>query len=310
MPGVLGAGGLQALVKGGLPVSSKRVVVAGSGPLLLAVATHLQEYGAQIVSVNEQAPLTQMLSFAPSLLSSPAKLLQGLGYRAALARTPYRTACWPVAALGDTHLTAVRLTDGSRIWEEPCNFLACGFHLVPNTELASLLGCDLRGEFVQVNALQETSRHDVYCVGEPAGIAGLDAAVIQGRIAGLACSGKTSAAATLSGRHRESIDRFTVRLEKAFRLRPQLLSLASAETPVCRCEDVTFEQVAPFTCWTEAKLQTRCGMGPCQGRICGPATQAIFGWKTTSVRAPMYPVSIAAFNRLDPQHPTAMKENA
>jgi NADPH-dependent 2,4-dienoyl-CoA reductase/sulfur reductase-like enzyme len=51
LPGVFGAGGLQALVKGGFPVRGKRVAVAGSGPLLLAVAVHLREYGAHITSI-------------------------------------------------------------------------------------------------------------------------------------------------------------------------------------------------------------------------------------------------------------------
>ena len=276
LPGVFGAGGLQALVKGVFPVAGKLVVVAGSGPLLLAVATHLQENGAKIVSIAEQASLTLLLSFTPALLSSPAKLWQGLGYKVALGSTPYHTGCWPVEALGETHLKAVRLTNGSRTWEEPCDFLACGFHLVSNTELASLLGCAFHGDFVRVSALQETSRKDVYCVGEPAGIAGLGAALVQGEIARLACCDDIANAESLSRRYTASIHRFAIRLEKVFRLRPELLSLANAETVVCRCEDVRFEQLVPYTSWTDAKLQTRCGMGPCQGRICGTATRPIF----------------------------------
>ena len=308
LPGVFGAGGLQALAKGGFPVAGKRVVVAGSGPLLVAVAAHLREDGANIVSVTEQASLGQMMSFAPALLSSPTKLWQGLQYKAKLGSAPYRTGCWPIRALGKTHLTAVRLTNGSRTWEEPCDFLACGFHLVPNVELATLLGCAFRGDFVQVDSLQQTSLKDIYCAGEPVGIAGLDAALIQGEIAGIACCGDTARAEAFSSRHRTSIQRFTSRLEAAFRLRTELRSLADAESIVCRCEDVRFEQLVPYTSWTEAKLQTRCGMGPCQGRICGPATRTIFDWKTTSVRAPLYPVPIDAFCQSDLQIPPTLEE--
>src|SRR4051794_37418888 len=36
LPGVYGAGGLQAMVKGGLLIDGRRVVIAGTGPLLLA----------------------------------------------------------------------------------------------------------------------------------------------------------------------------------------------------------------------------------------------------------------------------------
>ena len=60
LPGVFGAGGLQALVKGGFSVRGMRVAVAGSGPLLLAVAVHLREYGAQVTSIAEQASLAQL----------------------------------------------------------------------------------------------------------------------------------------------------------------------------------------------------------------------------------------------------------
>jgi NADPH-dependent 2,4-dienoyl-CoA reductase/sulfur reductase-like enzyme len=47
LPGVTGVGGLQALVKGGLDPRGKRVVMAGSGPLLLAVAGGLCSYAAR-----------------------------------------------------------------------------------------------------------------------------------------------------------------------------------------------------------------------------------------------------------------------
>lgn len=294
LPGVFGAGGLQALVKGGFPVQGKRIAVAGSGPLLLAVAVHLHEYGAHVTSVAEQATMAQLAPFAASLWSHPAKILQGIGYRAALRKTPYRTGCWPVSAVANEAtgmLKSVRFTDGTKTWDEPCDLLACGFHLVPNTELASLLGCNLRGDFVAVNEQQQTSVANVYCAGEPTGIAGLDAALLQGEIAGLTCAGQQTA--TLRARNAAE-QRFGARLETAFRLRPELRLLASLDTIVCRCEDVPYQKLAARTGWTDAKLQTRCGMGPCQGRICGPATQTLFGWTPKSIRPPLFPVPVNA----------------
>jgi D-hydroxyproline dehydrogenase subunit alpha len=309
LPGVFGAGGLQALVKGGFPVQGKRVAVAGSGPLLLAVAAHLREFGAHVTSVAEQAPMSQLVLFAASLWSRPAKVLQGIGYRAALGNVPYRTGCWPVAAFGDEAtglLKSVRFTDGAKTWDERCDMLACGFHLVPNTELASLLGCKLRGDFVAVDEQQQTSVANVYCAGEPTGIAGLDAALVQGEIAGLACAGQKTG--PLRARNAAE-KRFAAALETAFRLRPELSTLSSPETIVCRCEDVTYGDLASRAGWTDAKLQTRCGMGPCQGRICGPATQTLFGWKPTSIRPPLFPVPLNALCFHDSQHDVP-KENA
>ena len=294
LPGVLGAGGLQALMKGGLPVEGKRIVVAGTGPLLLAVAAHLRECGATVVCVAEQASFTQLLPFAVSLWDHPQKLLEGAQYRRALLGIPYRTGCWPVAAEGDSMLRQICLTDGKHSWTEVCDFLACGFHLVPNTELASLLGCRMQDGFVAVDAQLRTSVKNVFCVGEPTGIAGLAAAQIEGRIAGLAVAGKTGEADALQGARRRE-QKFGKRLAAAFQLRQELCALPDANTIVCRCEDVTFQKLKGHSSWTEAKLQTRCGMGPCQGRICGPAAQALFGWHASSVRPPIFPVPIAAF---------------
>jgi D-hydroxyproline dehydrogenase subunit alpha len=308
-PGVFGAGGLQALVKGGFPVQGKRVAVAGSGPLLLAVAAHLREYGAHVTSVAEQAPMSQLVPFAASLWSRPAKVLQGIGYRAALGNAPYHIGCWPVAALADEAtglLKGVRFTDGAKTWDEPCDMLACGFHLVPNTELASLLGCKLRGDFVGVDERQQTTVANVYCAGEPTGIAGLEAALVQGEIAGLACAGReTESLLTRKAAEQE----FAAGLEAAFRLRPELRLLAAPETIVCRCEDVTYGDLSSRAGWTDAKLQTRCGMGPCQGRICGPATHTLFGWTPRSVRPPLSPVPVSALCFHDSQHDVP-KENA
>lgn len=291
LPGVFGAGGLQALVKGGFDVRGKRSVIAGTGPLLLAVAAHLKEYGASIICVAEQASWRQILPFAASLSSQPAKLLQGARYRIALAGIRYRTGRWLTAAVGEDSLRSVRLTDGERTWEEPCELLACGFHLTPNTELPSLLGCAFEGDFIRVDEQQRTSIANIFCVGEPTGIAGLGAALVQGKIAGLTVAGESREAAKLQ-RQRSKERLFGQRLEKAFRLRSELRSLATSETIVCRCEDVRFDQLKEQPSWTDAKLQTRCGMGPCQGRICGPATQTLFGWHATSVRPPIFPVSL------------------
>lgn len=298
LPGVFGAGGLQALVKGGYSVEGKRVAVAGTGPLLLAVAAHLRRYGATIVSIAEQASQAQLAPFAASLWSHPAKVLQGVGYRRELSNTPYRIGWWPIAVEKSDAGLAVRLTNGKRVLTEACDVVAVGFHLVPNTELGELLGCALDGDFIAVNGQQQTSVANVYCAGEPTGIAGLDAAMVQGEIAGVVAAGQEQKASAFF-RKRAKEQAFGRRLNRAFRLRPEVLSLAGPETVVCRCEDVTFARLKGRTSWTEAKLQTRCGMGPCQGRICGPAVQSLFGWRSASVRPPLFPVPISTFGAND-----------
>lgn len=88
---------MQALVKTGLPVASKRVVVAGSGPLLLAVAAYLRHQGAQIPLIAEQAAWGRLLRFGLGLSAHPGKLAQALGLRGGCAawRTAPAAGPWP-----------------------------------------------------------------------------------------------------------------------------------------------------------------------------------------------------------------------
>ncbi len=294
LPNVMGAGGLQALVKSGLLVSGKKVVVAGSGPLLLAVAAHLREHGADVRLVAEQAPWPRVARFAMSLLLQKTKLAQAFEIKRQLSGVPYKTNCWPVRANGNgenAKLESVTLRSGSRTWQERCDYLACGFHLVPNTELAALLRCELRAGFVRVDDSQQTSVRDVFCAGEPTSIGGVDLAIVEGQIAGYAAVGQSASAAKLLPQKRR-LDRFAVLLRETFALREELRSAVDSETIVCRCEDVKFGRVRQHSSWRAAKLHTRCGMGPCQGRICGPATQFFFGWKADSVRPPVFAASM------------------
>lgn len=293
LPGVLGPGGLHAMSKAGWPVTGKRVVVAGTGPLLLAVADGLKQRGAQVCLVAEQAPRAKVVRFALGLWRQPGKLIQALSVKTRLLGVPYRCGCWPVKAEGEDHVQRVTLTDGARAWNEDCDYLACGFHLVPNVELPRLVGCELRAGAVCVNEFQETTVANVYCAGEPTGVGGADCALVEGRIAGLAAAGLAGQAGAWF-RQRASWHRFRDALNGAFALRPELRGLATADTIVCRCEDVPREALASFDNWRAAKLHTRCGMGACQGRVCGAATEFLFGWDTLSVRPPVFSVSVGA----------------
>lgn len=287
LPNVMGAGGLQALVKSGLPIAGKKVIVAGSGPLLLAVAKHLRDDGAQVRLIAEQADSTALFRFGVGLMTKPGKLAQAVGLRAGLLGVSYLTSCWPIAAQGAERLESVTLRRGARTFTEPCDYLACGFGLVPNLELASFLGCATSAIGVTVDDYQQSSVPNVYCAGEITGIGGLDLALAEGEIAGYAAAGKPEAARKLFAA-RASQRKFADALERAFAPRAELRALANDSTFVCRCEDVPLGRVRQCSNWREAKLHTRCGMGPCQGRVCGPAVEFLLGWKAESVRPPVF----------------------
>ncbi|HEX3985383.1 MAG TPA: FAD/NAD(P)-binding oxidoreductase [Acidobacteriaceae bacterium] len=292
LPHVTGVGGLDALTRGGLPMAGKRVVVAGTGPLLLAVAGHLAGNGARIVAVCEQAPLERLVRLGMHVLREPGKLWQGMQYRRAM-RTRLLTRCWVTAAHGEDRVRSVTLRQGKKHWEVGCDALACGFHLVPNTELAELLGCRVEEGLVATDEQMRTSVEDVYCAGEPTGIGGVELSRLEGQIAALAACGRGEEARGMAARRRGKLG-FVRALAAACQLDPELKKLTTDETIVCRCEDVRFRALRGRLNWREAKLQTRCGMGPCQGRVCGAATEFLFGWGADSVRPPVFPAAVAS----------------
>jgi|SRR5580658_624483 thioredoxin reductase len=305
LPNVMGAGGLQAMVKCGLPVQGKRVVVAGTGPLLLAVAANLRQHGAEIAMICEQASWSSLGRFGVALAGHAGKLWQAWQLKKVLAGIPFVAASWPLAAHGRQSLENVTLSLRGKPTTIPCDYLACGFHLVPNIELPLLLGCQIQAGCVKVDNLQETTVSGVFCAGEPTGIGGIELSLVEGQIAGLAAAGCTTEAQRLFG-EREKARRFARLLERTFRLRPELRRLSSPETIVCRCEDIPYSRLHPHSSWRAAKLHTRCGMGPCQGRVCGPAAQVLFGWNPDSVRPPVFPARVEHLatlrGRTEPQH--------
>jgi NADPH-dependent 2,4-dienoyl-CoA reductase/sulfur reductase-like enzyme len=198
-----------------------------------------------------------------------------------------------VKAEGEDSVRSVTLTNGSKIWTEECDVLACGFNLVPNVELPAAVGCELKGGFVRVDEMQATYVKNVYCAGEPTGIGGADCALIEGRIAGYEAIDQSPRAEELFA-ERERWHAFRESLAKTYALRAELKTLATDDTLLCRCEDVALGRVRQFSSWREAKLLSRCGMGSCQGRVCGAAAKIVLGWGAESVRPPVLPARVSS----------------
>jgi len=297
LPNVMGAGGLQAMVKSGLPIRGKRVVVAGTGPLLLAVAAYLRRHGAEVPIICEQASWSSLGRFLFALPGQPGKIRQGLQMKGELAGVPFVANSWPLAAHGRDKVESVTISRRGKTRTIACDYLASGFHLVPNLELPLLLGCKVDDGCVLVDDFQRTTVSSVFCAGEPTGIGGVELALVEGQIAGWAVAGRTAEASGLFA-ERQKLRRFARRLDAAFRLRSELRNLPSDETIVCRCEDIPYSRLRRHSSWRAAKLHTRCGMGPCQGRVCGPATQFLLQWNPESVRPPIFPVRVESLGAI------------
>jgi len=296
LPGVSGAGGLQALAKQGWPVNGKRVVIAGSGPLLLAAAATLRAHGAKVLGIHEQASAASVRAFAGQLIHWPARALQAVALRAKLAGVPYRFGSIVRRAHGDGALRMVEIEDAHGTTCVDCDLLGVGYGLVPNVELAQMLGCALDHASVhprvQVDELLRTSVPSVFAAGEAGGIGGLAVARIEGAIAGhLAAGHQDDARALLPERERER--RFGALLAKHFSPGARVHALAMPDTLICRCEDVPLGALDGFADARDAKLATRCGMGACQGRICGAALAELGRFPRGAGRPPLFPARLA-----------------
>lgn len=307
LAGVTGAGGLQALSKAGYPVAGKRVIIAGTGPLLLAVATSLIERGAEVTHILEQAKFGALSRFALGLLATPSKISQALKLGRSLKEVIYHADSYVMEAHtqvqtglsnpASEQVASATVSILGEIQEIPCDLLACGYGLIPNIDLAAALNCELEDqgnyEKVIVNQWQASTQENIYCAGEGTGIGGVDLAIAEGCIAGYAASGQNPKAQKYF-KERKKWQSFAKRLHQSFTLRPELKHLCDADTIVCRCEDVSYQELKKHTDWRDAKLHTRCGMGACQGRICGAANRFLFSWERDAGRLPIYPAKISS----------------
>ncbi|WP_369051089.1 FAD-dependent oxidoreductase, partial [Burkholderia gladioli] len=306
LPGVTGAGGLQALVKGGVPVRGERIVIAGSGPLLIAALATARGAGANVLAVVEQASARAVRGFALSLTATPSKLVQAARLTRGFIGVDYLTGGVLRAAHGSSRVEAATIEIEGRPRVIECDRIACGYGLVPNLTLPLALGCELRDGAVAVDARQRTSREAVFAAGESTGIGGMELARAEGALAGLAAAGVDEGDRRVAAlmRKREVWRGFAARVARTFALGDAARALPPDDTVLCRCEDVTLGAARGYADARDAKLQTRCGMGACQGRVCGAAGAALLGWQEAAIpRPPFSPVRIGTLAALAADEP-------
>ncbi|GGX35732.1 NAD(P)/FAD-dependent oxidoreductase [Streptomyces noursei] len=304
LPGVVGAGGAQAMLKSGLVLPGRRVVVAGSGPLLLAVAASLAAAGARVPAVVEASDYLGYARRPGALLSHPHKLVEAAVHGAALLRhrVRLRTSSAVTQVHGSDRVAAVTVSRLDRQWRPvrgsghriACDALAVGHGLVPQLELAVGLGCATRRTVegthaLELGALQETSVAGVWAAGETGGVGGVQLARVEGELAGIAIAARLRGRAMASNarrvrelrRRRARMRAFADAMAAVHAPGPGWPQWLDGATDVCRCEEVTAgrirEAVADYGARDArtVKLLTRAGMGWCQGRMCGTAVACL-----------------------------------
>lgn len=303
LPGVMSGGAAQALVKGSGVLPGQRIAIAGTGPFLLAVAATVLDAGGDVVAVIEANDPTAITRRVRSTLPVIGKSGELAGYLATLARhrVPYLRRHRVTRACGTDRLESITLSKVDADWrvvpqterEIEIDTLAIGYGFTAQTDLLGsarfVRGAD-GGIAVAVDDRQETSVRGLFAAGETTGVGGVDLAAYEGLLAGAAAAehcGMTPAlsakAETQARRRVRDLRQFADALHATFPVREGWRDSVDDATLVCRCEEVSAQQVRDAVTMgaTDArsvKLITRAGMGWCQGRVCGPIVDGLCGF--------------------------------
>ncbi len=335
LPGVISTGAAQILLKSSGILPAATTLVGGTGPLPLLLARQLVAHGGRVPAVMDGSSPKETYRMLRLLPRMAGKLADGAWLKASLAaaRVPVRSNRRIVGAVGSDRLKAVivarldrrglTVAGSEHTYRTGC--LAVGFGFVPNIELLLQAGCealhriDRGGWVVRTDNRLETSLSGIFAAGEVTGIAGGAKSIIEGRICGLSVLdslGKkvTSAAALRRGllRRRGRELAFGALLNRMCRIPNHWVTAIPDDTIICRCEDVRMGDlrrrlIDGFATTPALKKATRCGMGNCQGRTCGPILFDILSALgeppptaigCTSARAPIKMVALGALAQM------------
>jgi thioredoxin reductase len=299
LPGVITAGGAQTLVKTQRVVPGERIVFAGSGPLALAFPAQLRGYGANVTVVLEAGPAPGPRDAVRILRAARGNwglLRDAIAYRAALLRAsvPLRYRRIVVRADGDGRVEEVAHAAVDDRWRPipgttervAADTLCIGYGFFPSVELLQLAGCelsydeDLGGPTAVRDDWLRTSVPRIFAAGDGTGVRGSYVAVDEGRLAALGAALDLGALAREDAVRRAAPirarlarkERFRSALRPLHRVGPGIYELATPDTVVCRCEEVSARQLEEAVAATPdvgvVKALTRMAMGLCQGRSC------------------------------------------
>ncbi|MBY2915368.1 NAD(P)/FAD-dependent oxidoreductase [Rhizobium leguminosarum] len=296
LPGVYSLGASQIALKAQGCSIGKDVIFVGTGPLLYLVAYQYLKAGNPPAAVLDTSSLWDNLAGLPLMASKPSQVLKGFSYIRSLRRAgvTVQGGINPLAVLGDaeTGVAGLRLEYKGTPVELGCNAIGMGYHLRSESQLADLAGCLFsfdpvwRQWFPDIDDLGRSSVENVYLAGDGVRLLGADGAEVSGRLAALALLSDAGIKVSsnemrqLRNERRRHL-RFAMGIQKAFPWPVGQIAGLPDDTLVCRCEAITAGELrrsasalgAPEV--NRAKAFSRVGMGRCQGRFCGQASQEI-----------------------------------
>jgi thioredoxin reductase len=329
LPGVMSAGAAQTALKSAGLAPEGKVILAGCGPLLWLTAIQLLDAGTRIeavVTTTDAPQRLRALRHASGALGHAGRIAQGIVWMARLRRAgvAVHSAIHGMDILGRVKAEGLRWSSQHGEMQVHADLILLHAGVIPNIMITRALGCQHEWDPQQLawrplrDPWGRTSLENCFVVGDAGGVNGARAAEIQGRLAALdiasdlgrlAPGERDVLAAPLWARlRRESALRPF--LDTLYRPPDWLIAPARADIVVCRCEEVTAGEVQALaaggvTGVSQMKSYTRCGMGPCRGRLCGPTVCAILA-RTRGVNA----AEIEPFSERPPFKPIRISELA
>ncbi len=335
-PGVLTAGAVQIMLKSGALRASEPLALVGSGPLFYLLAAQCIEAGASVVAVLDTSPRGRLLGATRHL----AEAVRGVGlsyltkglklkHRLSSSGVPVHRDVDDVVIEGRERVDGISFTSRGRRLHYPVRLVALHEGVIPAQQASRSLGLehvwdDAQKSFrPQLDGWGVASTQNVLVAGDAGGIVGARGAEHQGRLAALEAL-RMAGHLSIDDRDRQA-RKERAALKAHRRVRPLLHALyaprASVLDPgdrvlVCRCEEVSAGAIRDLARGgagpNQIKSALRTGMGPCQGRMCGPVVTAIVAAATGSypepncyfnVRPPLRPLSLGELAAMDPEGP-------
>jgi len=336
LPGVMTAGAAQILLKASGLVPERPVVLAGCGPLLYLLAAQYRRAGTRIAALLDTAPAAnwhRAWRHLPEFALASPYLRKGLALIGELRGVPRRRGVEALRAEGDGRLARVSFRAGGVRHSIDTDLLLLHHGVIPQVNLSFAAGCAHDWDAAQlcwrprIDEWGASSLDGIYVAGDGAGILGAEAAAERGRLAafdaarrlGRIDAGRRNVLAAPARHALERASRGRRFLDALYRP-PDWARLPEGDTVICRCEEATAAQVLEAVAIgcpgpNQLKAFLRCGMGPCQGRQCGPTVQALIararGLPEASVgyyrlRPPVKPITLAELAAL-PKTPEAAR---
>jgi len=324
-PRITGLAGASILMRNGGVLPGRRMIVAGAGPLLFSVAHQIVELGGEVVAIIDSGRWSDWARLGLALLRDPQRLTLALSWMRRLRRlgVPIHHESHIAAAVSTgSGLSVVVNRTGRGSVTLAADAIACGHGLKPGTAITQALGLPHRHDSAggyrvpQVDNVGRTGRPGVYVSGDAAGIRGGAVARLRGIVTGHAVAHDLGVIPDRTYRRLvrgplrrlARLDAVSRRMLPLLNASADLFGAVPDDAIVCRCERLrakTLREVMQTGAHdlNQIKAWTRCGMGPCQGRMCEDTARGLLasacgvgaeGLDGFTPRIPFFPLPLSA----------------